>query len=53
MCPSKAAHRVGVMPDSSLLLHSFLVASLRTSRRPSLAALEIEKIVINLVKLKK
>ena len=38
--PSKAAHRVGVMPSSSLELQSFLVASFKASRYPSRAALD-------------
>lgn len=38
--PWKAAYSVGVIPCSSLPLQSLLVASLRTSMRPSLAALQ-------------
>jgi hypothetical protein len=41
--PSKAAHRVGVMPSSSLLLQSLRVASFNMSRIPSFAALKSKK----------
>ena len=43
MWPSNAAHNVGVMPSSSLVLQSFLVASFNISIIFSLAALQIKK----------
>lgn len=39
MCPWKAANMVGVMPSSSGMFRSFLVASFRRSKYPSIAAL--------------
>ena len=42
MWPSKAAHNVGVIPLSSLVLQSFLVASFKISRIFSLAALKVK-----------
>lgn len=39
MCPWKAASKVGVMPSSSGVFRSFLVASFRRSKYPSIAAL--------------
>lgn len=39
ICPWKAASKVGVMPSSSAVFRSFLVASFKRSKYPSIAAL--------------
>lgn len=48
--PSNAAHRTGVIPSGSLQFTSRRFASLRTSRSPSLAALQNKRKLLDYLK---